>query len=246
MMKRYWSVALIIMAGVFSGCATRRQVAEMNLQVIEVRREHQQVMAQLARLDSLMREQSETAKRSNADIKLSMSAIEERMQMVESSLSDAGAMVNKAVETMEAKKPRSEPADSADTTGSAGEMDHLKVYKLAYQDVTRGNYSLAVKGFEEYLKIYPTTSLADNAVYWIGECHYIQKDYAKAQQWYTKLIDEYPKSEHLASAKLKLGMSLYNQRYITKAKQYFEDVVKDFPGTDQANQAADMLQRYRR
>ncbi len=176
-----------------------------------------------------------------------MSALQERMLLVESNLEDAANLINMAVQKIEARRPIKSQKVQGDTSkASIGEMDHMKVYKLAYQDVSKGNYKLAIKGFEEYLKSYPKTSLADNAVYWIGECYYIQKDYANSQRWYTKLIDEYSKSEHLSSSKLKLGMSLYNQRYKTKAKQYFEDVVKEFPGTDQANQASEMLARYKR
>jgi len=227
-----------------AGCATRRQMAETGIQISELRREHQQIMEAIARLDSLSAEQNRASKKLSADLKLSMAAIEEKMLLVESRLVDAGMMVNKAVQTIEARKPQPVAADSADTSRAAGEVDHLKLYNAAYLDVTKSNYAMAITGFEEYLKLYPKTSLADNAVFWIGECYYIQKNYAKSQNWYEKLIDEYPKSEHLASAKLKLGMSLFNQRYKTKAKQYFEDLVKDYPGTEESKQAADMLSRY--
>ena len=155
-------------------------------------------------------------------------------------------LVDRAVRTIEQQKPRphSQAADSSDTTKTAGQVDHQKLYNIAYLDVTKGNYKMAIKGFEDYLQSFPNTSLADNAVYWIGECYYIQKDYPQSQKWYEKLIKEYPKSEHIASARLKFAMSMYNQRYITKAKQYFLDVVKDYPGTEEANQAAEMLKRY--
>jgi len=246
MMRKKW--LLIIFAGtvIFSGCASRRQMAETEMQVKELRREHQQIMAAINHLDSLIVEQSQSSKKLTADLKMSMSALEERMLLVESSLEDAGNLVNRAVEVIENRRPVRAPKDSADTSRAVSGVNHMKVYKLAYQDVTKGNYKMAIEGFEEYLKAYSKTSLADNAVYWIGECFYIQKDYANSQRLYAKLIEEYPKSEHLGSSKLKLGMSLYNQRYKTKAKQYFEDVVKEYPGTDQANQAAEMLERYKR
>jgi tol-pal system protein YbgF len=244
MMNKLKIAGLFALSILLAGCATRRQMAETGIQISELRREHQQILEAIARLDSLSAEQNKSSKKLNADLKQSMGAIEDRMSMVESRLDDAGMMVNKAVQTMEARKPQPVAADSADTSRAAGEVDQLKLYNAAYYDVTKGNYDMAVKGFEEYINLYPKTSLTDNAVFWIGECYYIEKDYAKSQKWYEKLIEEYPKSEHLASAKLKLGMSLFNQRYKTKAKQYFEDLVKDYPGTEEAKQAADMLSRY--
>ena len=178
-MRRFGIFLIIAAAALTSGCATRRQVAEVDLQVIEARREHQQIMAAIGKLDSLIEEQSRNSKKLNADLKMSMSALEERMLLVESSLEDAEAMVNRAVETIESKRPVRAPKDSTDTTGVAGTLDHMKIYKLAYQDITKGNYKMAIKGFEEYLGTYSKTSLADNAVYWIGECYYIHKYYVK-------------------------------------------------------------------
>jgi tol-pal system protein YbgF len=244
-MKKILIIVVLLIGLIFlSGCATRRQMAETNLQIVELRREHRQLLAAIARMDTSIVEQSTLSKKLSADLKLSMTAIEERMLLVESSLEDAGTRFSRAVETMETRRPKPAVSDSADTSKATGELDPQKIYNAAYYDVIKGNYKMAVKGFEEYLKQYPQTGLSDNAVYWIGECYYIQKDYPNAQQAFTRLTSEYPKSEHLASAKLKLGMSLYNQRYKTKAKQYFQDVVQEFPGTEEANQAAEMLQRY--
>jgi len=248
-MKRIIAVPLVLLVSAvgLTGCATRRQVAEVSLKLDEVRRENQRMAAALARLDSLYRDENSVSRSLGAELKLSMTALEERMQLVESNLQEATVLLNRTAETVEGRSPRRVPTDTSDTTrGGMAEVDDLKLYKLAYEDVIRGNYDLAIKGFQEYLKAYPNRALADNSVYWIGEAYYIQKDYVNAQKWYEKLIAEYPNSEHLASAKLKLGMALFNQRFKTKAKQYFEDVIREFPGTDQANQAAEMLQRYDR
>ena len=46
------------------------------------------------------------------------------------------------------------------------------LYQTAYIDFTPGNYNLAVAAFREYLKLYPSTSLAENAQFWIGESHF--------------------------------------------------------------------------
>lgn len=245
-MSKVLITVLLVGLMFLSGCATRRQMAETNLQIIELRREHQQLLAAIARMDSSLVEQSTLSKKLSADLKMSMTAIEERMLLVESSLEDAGTRFSRAVETMETRRPKPVVSDSADTSRTIGELDPRKIYNAAYYDVIKGNYKMAIEGFEEYLKENPRTGLSDNAVYWIGECYYIQKDYPGAQQAFSRLIKDYPKSEHLASAKLKLGMSLYNQRYKTKAKQYFQDVVQEYPGTEEANQAAEMLQRYNR
>jgi tol-pal system protein YbgF len=236
-------ILIVLLAGstFLSGCATHRQMVEAKLQLSEIQQENQQIRASLARLDSLMADQNASARKLNANFDLGMKELQNRMSMVESRLVDAGAMVNRAVETMEIKKPTS---DSSDTSSSPNALNPESMYRVAYRDVVKGNYDSAIKGFDEYLKQYPKTALSDNACYWVGECYYTQKNYEKAQAWFEKLIKDYPDSENLASGKLKLGLTLYNLKNKTKAKQYFQDIIKSYPGTDEASQAADMLKRY--
>jgi tol-pal system protein YbgF len=243
-MKRIW-IAIGILAGatLMSGCATHRQMSEANLELIELRREHQEMKTSLARMDSLVAEQNVLSRKLNADFFTGMQQLQDRMSLVESRLADAGTQFNIAASMIETKKP-SAPADSSDTNKTVDPLNPESMYRTAYYEVIKGNYDMAIKGMEEYLKRYPQTSLADNALYWIGECHYTQKDYPKAQEAFERLLKDYPQSENLAATKLKLGLSLFNQKNKTKAKQYFQDVVKNYPGTDEANQAAETLKRY--
>ncbi len=231
-----YSLALLFL----SGCATHRQMSNVRLKLDELASEQQEIKTMVVRLDSLMAEQAAGSRRLIAEFNSGMQELQLKMSQVESRLADAGALVNQAVEKIETKATPAVGSDTAQT----GNIDADRLYRAAYLDLTRGDYKMAVKGFEEFLARYPNTARSDNALYWIGECHYTQKDYAKSQSTYERLLKEYPDSEKLAAAKYKLGMSLYNQKLRTKAKQYFQDVVKDYPGTDEAKQAADMLARY--
>ncbi len=53
------------------------------------------------------------------------------------------------------------PAPSAGT-GATG-MTPRRLYETAYADYTAGQWSLAIQGFETYLKTYPKSELADDA-----------------------------------------------------------------------------------
>ncbi len=238
-MKRFfvfYPLALLFLGG----CATHRQMSNVQLRLDELAAEQQEMKSMLVRLDSLMAEQVVNSRRLKAEFNSGMEELQQKMSQVESRLADAGALVNQAVEKIETKSAPIAGSDTAQT----GNIDADRLYKAAYLDLTRGDYKMAIKGFEEFLARYPKTARSDNALYWIGECHYTQKDYAKSQAIYERLLKDYPDSEKIAAAKYKLGMSLFNQKLKTKAKQYFQDVVKDYPGTDEAKQAADMLARY--
>ncbi len=242
------SIIILIFA---SGCATRRQVQELKIEVQAIRSDLYGIRAGNARLDSLFRSSIDQSRKLNADFAAYVSLLDERMQMVEARLQDAITLINRATGAIESRtamqQPRTSTPDTAgvDTTASSGRMDCQKIYNSAYRDVVMENYDLAVSGFESYVENCPKTALADNARYWIGECYYLQKKYGPAEKAFQQMIEDYPKSERLASAKLKLGKSMYNQRFKTKAKSVFEEVVKNYPGTEEAGEAAQMLGRYR-
>jgi tol-pal system protein YbgF len=243
-MKRIW-IAIGLLAGplLFTGCATHRQMSEAQMDLYEIRQENRQIKATLAHLDSLVAEQNGALRKFNADFYATSQELQNGMALIKDRLNDASAQIQQNTSVIENRKTGN-PADTTNSGKKTDELNPESIYRAAYYDVIKGNYDMAIKGLNEYLKTYPQTSLADNALYWIGECYYTQKDYAKAQESYERLLKDYPQSENIPATKLKLGLCLYNQKSKTKAKQYFQDVAKNYPGTDEANQAADMLKRY--
>ncbi len=242
------SIIVLIFA---SGCATRRQVQELKIEVQAIRSDLYSIRAGNARLDSLIRLNTDQSRKLNADFAAYVSLLDERMQMVQARLEDAVTLINRATGAIESRtamqQPRTSTPDTAavDSTAPSGRMDCQKIYNSAYRDAVMENYDLAVNSFQSYLENCPKTALADNAQYWIGQCYYLQKKYQLAEKTFRKMLDEYPTSERLASAKLKLAKSMYNQRFKTKAKSVFEDIIKNYPGTQEAGEAAQMLERYR-
>lgn len=116
-----------------------------------------------------------------------------------------------------------------------------EIYDTAYLDVTRGNYGLAIDGFEEYLESYPDSELADNAQYWIGQCYYEQRDFFKAIEEFGKVLDIYPRGDKVPGAMVKLGMSYLEVNDRASAKKIFRQVVELYPHTDEAAIARDQL-----
>jgi tol-pal system protein YbgF len=248
-MKLRNAVAVSLTLGLFvPGCATRRQVKELNMEVQAIRSDLAGIRAENARLDSLFRSNIDQSRKLNADFAAYVARLDERMQMVEARLEDAVTLINRASGAIESRSglpARGPDTTGADTSAASGGVDCQKIFNAAYRDVVMQDYDLAIGGFQNYLKDCSGTALADNAQYWIGECYYVQKKYDQAERAFQNMIDNYPSSERQASAKLKLAKSLYNQRFTTKAKGIFEGIIKDYPGTQEAGEAAEMLERYR-
>jgi len=118
-----------------------------------------------------------------------------------------------------------------------------EAYQLAKSDYDKGNYDLAIAGFENYLKQFPDASQTDSAQYWIGECWYSKKEYAKAVDAFIRILKEYPKSEKVPGARLKIGYSYLNEKNNAKAREHLQKVVKDFPGTPEAEKAREKLKK---
>jgi tol-pal system protein YbgF len=116
------------------------------------------------------------------------------------------------------------------------------LYASAYADFSKGNYPLAVSGFEEYAQRYPDTELADNAMYWIGECNFSQGSYKTAVDAFDAMLEKYPHSDKAAAANLKKALAFVQMNQIGQGIEQLRFVTATYPGTDEARIAADRLQ----
>lgn len=117
------------------------------------------------------------------------------------------------------------------------------LYDRAFQLFRGGKYEAARAEFSSYLERYPKTDLADNAQFWLGECHYSEKSYREAIAAYEKTIKDYPKSDKVSSALLKQGMAFLALGDKTAGKILLKKVVKGYPQSNQAKIARSKLAR---
>ena len=122
-------------------------------------------------------------------------------------------------------------------------VEPSEAYRQAKSDYDKGNFDLALAGFQNYVVQFPETSMADKAQYWVGECYYSKKEFSKAIEAFAKVIKEYPKSDKVPGAKLKIGLSYVNEKNFAKAKEYFRKVIKEHPASNEAEIAKDRLAR---
>jgi tol-pal system protein YbgF len=115
------------------------------------------------------------------------------------------------------------------------------LYTSAYADFSKGNYALAVSGFEEYAERFPESELADNAMYWIGECKFSQGDSKAAVDAFDAMLAKYPKSDKAAAANLKKALAFLQLNQVGPGVEQLRYVVATYPGTDEARIAKDRL-----
>ncbi len=123
----------------------------------------------------------------------------------------------------------------------ARDPEARRLYDQAYLDLTRGNYSLAILGFREFLRISPGSDLADNAQYWIGECYYAQRDFNQAIREFLTVEERYPHGDKVPAALLKAAYSFQALEDRAAARRYLNEVLTRFPDSDEAVLARNRL-----
>ena len=115
------------------------------------------------------------------------------------------------------------------------------VYSEAFDALKAGSYSVAVTGFKNFLATYPSSPLADNAQYWLGEAYYVNHDYDSAGEAFRTVLKKWPDARKAPDALLKLGYTQVEQRQYAAARSTLTAVTQKYPGTDSAKLAADKL-----
>ena len=121
--------------------------------------------------------------------------------------------------------PQKEPSQ----TTIAPNLSPQEVYNMARSDYLKGNYQLAIEGFMIYRENFPESPLADNALYWIGECYFSQQKFEESILQFNELILSYPQGDKIAAAYLKKGISLAEQEKKEEALAVFKLLISKFP-----------------
>ena len=116
-----------------------------------------------------------------------------------------------------------------------------EVYNTSYADYLKGNFELAVEGFKMYRASFPDSPLADNALYWIGECHYSLGRFAEAIDDFNDLILNYPQSDKIAASYLKKGLALAELKKRDEALAVLRLLVSKFPLEEEAKIAQEKI-----
>ena len=131
------------------------------------------------------------------------------------------------------------PAAMMPSTGGADEAAYQQDFNL----LKDGRFADSIKGYKTFLKQYPTSPLASNAVFWTGEAYYQMSDFDSALASFKKVVKDYPSSAKVSDAMLKIGYCQYEQQQWKSARQTLNSVVQNYPNTSAASLAAQRLQR---
>jgi tol-pal system protein YbgF len=155
----------------------------------------------------------------------------------------AGGPVNAPVPgDSSAPPPSANPSgNAASAAGGAGlsrpGISSDTLYQNALRDFTTGKYDLAHQEFGDYVQHFPSTDLASNAQFYLGEISYAQGDFKDAIAQYNLVLGNYPQSYKLGAALLKKGFAQLELGMKASGAKDLREVVRRFPGSDEARRA---------
>lgn len=237
----------------------KRDVADVQQQLRGIQREQDEARRRLAEVETTLGEGSDSVTRSEfADLALAAEQTSREVAILDERIRDAGRRLDNLSQDIQGVRSLASRKDTAPTyPGSGGPVGSLEppgdenpgtavprpddLYNSAYADFSKGNYALAISGFEEYASRYPDSDLADNALYWVGECRFSQGEFASAIQAYDRLLSRYPRTDRAAAAHLKKGLCYMEQNQIGQAIVQLQFVRDNYAGSDESRVARDKL-----
>lgn len=247
-----------------SACNSSQDMALLHREITDVQRSVDAIQTEvldksgLKSMETSMQDLTNKNMRSNADLAQRVEVLQEQIEALHASLEITTRQLQNISLALAAVSAESTPvavlppvtaagaepgavaAGAAAVTGG-GATTPEALYRSAYEDYMRGNYNLAADGFGEYLKRYPNTELADNALYWIGECFDAQEESQQALDTFTLVLEDYPSSDKAAAAQLKKGLIYLKMGDQGQGVVNLQYVVYEHPGTREAELAREQL-----
>jgi len=133
------------------------------------------------------------------------------------------------------------PPPIAAPTGPAGGLSPQRMFETARADYAAGQWSLAIAGFEQYIRTFGNTEQADDAQFYIGESYQLDSKFKEAVESYDKVIANFPTGDRVPHALYKRGVALSLLGDNERARESFQQVIRNYPNSEVAVLARQVL-----
>lgn len=228
--------------------AIKAQLSDVQLQVLQLQKQTPS-KSEIAELETSLTGRLEELLRAEADLSTDLGALSGQIEQLESKLEDTNFRLQQLAQQIAATNQELQAVRSATEEARAraatrpqpvNPTDPRTLYDTAYNDYLQGNYDLAILGFRQYVENYRGTELADNAIYWTGECFYRQGKYQKAIEQFDEVLRS-EGSDRIASALLKKGYAYLQLGQRAQGVVHLQTVICEHAATDEAEIASQQL-----
>jgi tol-pal system protein YbgF len=103
------------------------------------------------------------------------------------------------------------------------------LYEEGMGPLRERRFSYALDKFTLLVELYPHSELADNALYWAGECCYVQNLPGEALHFFRRVVREYPMGNKVPDALLKMAYLYFSQGEREEGLRLLRDLTSRYP-----------------
>lgn len=118
-------------------------------------------------------------------------------------------------------------------------------YNRAFSAMKAAQYAEAASRFSAVARNHPAHDLADNALYWAGECLYAEKKYNEAISAFNQVVKQYPTQGKAPGALLKIGFACLSLGDFEGARHHLNRVIQEYPNSEADIKARQKLSEMR-
>ncbi|GAB1233271.1 tol-pal system protein YbgF [Ferrigenium sp. UT5] len=128
-----------------------------------------------------------------------------------------------------------------DSAGGSDPMGENRAFETAYGIYRAEKYPEAARAFSDFLRQYPQSMHEANVYYWMGNAHFLSRDYANAVAAYRFLLDKHDDHPRAPESMLNLAESQLLLKQKANAQKTFKQLIARFPGSDASDKAKKRL-----
>jgi len=201
-------------------------------------------------LNQRLDQANDTTRKGFADQKVIVDDMGKDLRAIRERVDDTNVRVSNVREELEALRtsisiappqPALPPATDpnapppAPTTGpppSTAGLSPTRMFDTAMADYAAGQFTLAVTGFEAFLRTFPRSEMADDAQFQIGESYFALNRWTDAIAAYNAVAQNYPMGDKVSQAFYKRGLAQERLGQIDAARESWNNVLQRTQDSD--------------
>lgn len=184
-----------------------------------------------------------------SELRILVSELVDRMEVMQARMSRMEDVLTQLAAESPAPRqdaPRRVGADGAAEIGRyLSASDAAESYREALVMFGRGQNNEARERFSAVYRTDPAGELADNALYWIGETHFVMNEFREAIRFYDRVVSNFPSQNKAPDALHRKSLALVKLGDLSLAKRTLETLIEQYPYSTAASAARRELERIR-
>lgn len=252
-------VAGPVAAGMFDDEVARKQIAEQQKRVDELRQKSDGMAARLAKIEDDAKTQPALALAGEIEkLREEIRGLRGQVETLGNNIEGVAKRQRDMYVDLDQRLRRFEqpgaaaPAAAAAPAGPAAAAaateapkaasatvgaEENEAYERAQGQRRIGNYQGAITAFQGFIAKYPKSTLAPRAQYWIGDSYFNLRDFKNAIASQQKLITAYPNSASVPDALLNMASAQLETGDNAAARKTMDGLIARYPSSEAAEKA---------